>query len=78
MTTERVICWVRLHIGELPILWNSAGQNYNPDFIVIDDDATHWVVEVKMDKEMTSEDVKGSGKLPSAGPTTSTPTRRSA
>jgi type III restriction enzyme len=54
-----VTCWVRLHVGELPILWNSGGQNYNPDFLVIDADATHWVVEVKMDKEMTSADVKG-------------------
>ena len=54
-----VACWVRLHIGELPILWNSAGQEYNPDFIVIESDATHWVVEVKMDKEMASEEVKG-------------------
>ena len=54
-----VACWVRLHIGELPILWNSAGQEYNPDFIVIDDDGTHWVVEVKMDKEMASADVTG-------------------
>jgi type III restriction enzyme len=54
-----VTCWVRLHIGELPILWNSAGQEYNPDLIVIDADGTHWVVEVKMDKEMASADVKG-------------------
>jgi type III restriction enzyme len=54
-----VTSWVRLHIGELPILWNSGGQQYNPDFIVIDVDATHWVLEVKMDKEMASEDVKG-------------------
>ncbi len=53
-----VTCWVRLHVGELPILWNSGGQNYNPDFLVIDADATHWVVEVKMDKEMSSDDVK--------------------
>ena len=52
-------CWVRLHIGELPILWNSAGQEYNPDLIVIDANGTHWVVEVKMDKEMASADVKG-------------------
>ena len=52
-------CWVRLHIGELPILWNSAGQQYNPDLIVIETDGTHWVVEVKMDKEMRNEDVKG-------------------
>jgi type III restriction enzyme len=54
-----VACWVRLHTGELPILWNSAGQEYNPDLIVIDIDGTHWVVEVKMDKEMESTDVKG-------------------
>ena len=54
-----VSLWVRLHVGDLPILWNSAGQEYNPDFIVIEADGTHWVVEVKMDKEMSSEDVKG-------------------
>jgi type III restriction enzyme len=56
---EEVECWVRLHIGELPILWNSSGQQYNPDFIVVEKDGTHWVVEAKMDKEMTSEDVRG-------------------
>lgn len=56
---SEVVCWVRLHTGELPILWNSMGQEYNPDLIVIDLDGTHWVVEVKMDKEMSSEDVKG-------------------
>jgi type III restriction enzyme len=55
----RFTCWVRLHVGELPILWNSAGQEYNPDIIVVDADGTHWVVEVKMDKEMASLDVKG-------------------
>lgn len=54
-----VACWVRLHVGELPILWNSAGQQYNPDFVVIGGDDVHWVVEVKMDKEMASADVKG-------------------
>jgi type III restriction enzyme len=54
-----VVCWVRLHVTELPILWNSGGQHYNPDFIVIEADGTHWIVEVKMDKEMFSEDVLG-------------------
>jgi len=43
----------------VPILWNSEGQQYNPDFIVIETNGTHWVVEVKMDKEMSSEDVQG-------------------
>ncbi|MHB1988273.1 MAG: DEAD/DEAH box helicase [Acidimicrobiales bacterium] len=56
---DGVVCWVRLHINELPILWNSGGQQYNPDFIVIEANGTHWVVEVKMDKEMSSEDVQG-------------------
>jgi type III restriction enzyme len=56
---DGVECWVRLHTGELPILWNSAGQEYNPDLIVIETDRTHWVVEVKMNKEMTSADVLG-------------------
>jgi type III restriction enzyme len=54
-----VVCWVRLHINELPILWNSGGQRYNPDLFVIGTDETHWVVEVKMDKEMASADVQG-------------------
>jgi type III restriction enzyme len=53
-----VAWWVRLHIKDLPILWNSAGQEYNPDLIVIEKDDTRWVVEVKMDKEMTSTDVQ--------------------
>ena len=54
-----VKAWVRLHLNELPILWTSGGQQYNPDLIVIENDDMHWVVEVKMDKEVASEDVQG-------------------
>jgi type III restriction enzyme len=50
--------WVRLQTGDLPILW-ATGREYNPDFIAVEDSGRHWVVEVKMDKEMTSVDVKG-------------------
>src|SRR5205823_3318727 len=56
---DDVACWVRLHIGELPMLWNSAGQQYNPDLIVRDLDGSHWVVEVKMEKELSADDVMG-------------------
>jgi type III restriction enzyme len=56
---EGVSLWVRLHLKELPILWNSGGKQYNPDLLVIDADGTHWVVEVKMDKEMSAQDVLG-------------------
>jgi type III restriction enzyme len=55
---DRVTCWVRLHVGELPILWNSGGQEYNPDLIVVEATGTHWVVEVKQDREMISVDVQ--------------------
>jgi type III restriction enzyme len=49
-----VECWVRLHIGELPILWSSGGRE-----VVIENDGTHYVVEVKMNKEMSSADMLG-------------------
>lgn len=55
--SEDVACWVRLHINELPILWNSDGRRYNADFIVIGTDGVHLIVEVKRDSEMTSDDV---------------------
>jgi type III restriction enzyme len=54
-----ITLWVRLQIGDLPILWTDGGREYNPDFIAIDTDSTHWVVEVKMNKEMSTPEVKG-------------------
>lgn len=54
---DEVKCWVRLHRGDLPILWSSAGNWYNPDFIVVED-GTNWVVEVKSDKDMGAPDVQ--------------------
>lgn len=55
---EEITSWVRLQIDDLPILWTD-GCEYNPDFIAIDRDNTHWLIGVKMDKEMTSADVQG-------------------
>jgi type III restriction enzyme len=59
--TDDVTCWVRLHRGELPILW-ATGREYNPDFIVIEGEAAgerHWIVEIKGDRDMASPDVAG-------------------
>ena len=55
---KEVTLWVRLHRGDLPILWSSAGREYNPDFIVMEEGGAHWVLEVKMDKEMLTGEVK--------------------
>lgn len=56
---EEITCWARLHRGDLPILWSQAGQWYNPDFLAVERDSTHWVIEVKAVKEMEAPDVKG-------------------
>ena len=51
--------WVRLHPKDLAIMWSSSGAQYNPGFVAVEKDNTHWVVETKMDKEISSEDVQG-------------------
>ena len=50
--------WVRLQRDDLIIVWSYKGQQYNPDFIVHEVTGDDWLVEVKMDKEANSEDVK--------------------
>lgn len=56
--SAQIRCWARLHRGDLPILWSSAGKWYHPDFLVLEVDQTHWVVEVKANREMESVDVR--------------------
>jgi type III restriction enzyme len=49
--------WLRLQTGDLPIVW-AEQRDYNPDFVAVGSDGTHYIVEVKMQKEMTSADVQ--------------------
>lgn len=51
--------WMRLQQNDLPILWRNDGREYNADFVVVESDGTHWIVESKMNKEVDSEDVRG-------------------
>lgn len=55
---KEVAYWLRLQRNDLPILW-AQGRDYNPDFIVVETSGEHYVLEIKMDKEKTSSDVKG-------------------
>lgn len=50
--------WVRLHRGDLVILRNNRDQWYNPDFVAVDTDGVHWIIEVKQDREMAALDVR--------------------
>jgi len=56
--SEEVEVFLRLQRGDLPILW-AHGRNYNPDFIVVEETGDHYVLEIKMNKERESGDVKG-------------------
>ena len=51
--------WVRLQRGDLPITWTGTGSNYNPDFIALDTDGHHWIIEVKADKDLDSDPTVG-------------------
>ncbi|TAK20478.1 MAG: hypothetical protein EPO26_18055 [Chloroflexota bacterium] len=55
---EAIDRWARLQIDDLPILWTGA-REYNPDFVAVDKGGAHWVIEVKMDRERASADVRG-------------------
>jgi type III restriction enzyme len=56
---QEIAYWLRLQRGDLPILWHGSGREYNPDFIAVDISDIHWIIEVKMNKEMTSAEVQG-------------------
>ena len=54
---DSVSLWVRLHRNDLPILWDNAGRDYNPDLIAVENDGTHLLIEVKSDRDIDSIDV---------------------
>ncbi len=54
---DSVSHWVRLHRNDLPILWDNAGRDYNPDLIAIEEDGTHLLIEVKADRDIKHIDV---------------------
>lgn len=53
---DHIQFWVRLQVNDLPILWHGAKQ-YNPDFVAVDQVNIHWLIEAKMDKDMSSASV---------------------
>jgi len=58
--SEDVLVWARIHRNDIPITWTSSGREYNPDLVVveqIDGKRHNWLVEVKQNKELESEDV---------------------
>ncbi len=48
--------WARLQHGDTPILWRGA-REYQPDFVVVELDGTHWLLEVKADRDIDREEI---------------------
>ncbi len=53
-----VAVWLRLQRGDLRLPWRSTGEEYNPDFVVVETDGSRWVVEGKRDTDADRADVK--------------------
>jgi type III restriction enzyme len=51
--------WARLQRGDLRIVWESDGRVYEPDFVAVESEGAHWVVEAKADRDLPSKDVQG-------------------
>lgn len=56
---DEIEFWVRLERNDCPILWTGMKTYYNPDFIVVEKSGTHYMVEIKMEKEGSSPAVIG-------------------
>lgn len=57
---KNVVVWARLHRNDIPITWTQEGREYNPDFVVveeIDGERLCWLVETKMNSQVTSAEV---------------------
>jgi len=57
--SDLVESWVRLHPGDLPIVWTEAGNRYEPDFVIVEGAGEHLLVEVKADRDLDAVDVRG-------------------
>ena len=57
LTTQTRSCSGCAHNDDLPIIWE--GGSYNPDFLAVDTDGVHWLLEPKMEKEVGTAEVKG-------------------
>lgn len=56
----KVIVWARLHRNDIPIKWTAEGREYNPDFVVIENDngkTIGWLVETKADRDIDNAEV---------------------
>lgn len=57
-SSAEVDTWVRLHPGDIPIVYSEAGNRYEPDFVVIETSGRHLLVEVKADKDLPTQEVQ--------------------
>lgn len=52
-----VAVWLRLQRGDLPLPWRGPNEAYHPDFVVVETDGRHYVIEGKRDTDADRADV---------------------
>jgi type III restriction enzyme len=52
-----VAVWLRLQRGDLPLPWRGPNEAYHPDFVVVEVEGSHFVIEGKRDTDADREDV---------------------
>jgi type III restriction enzyme len=52
-----VAVWLRLQRGDLPLPWRGPNEGYHPDFVVVETDGQHSVMEGKRDTDADRADV---------------------
>ncbi len=56
--SDEISTWARLHRNDIPILWRGGAHTYNPDLLAVDTEGDYWLIEVKSDREMESDEVQ--------------------
>lgn len=49
-TSPEIVWWHRLHPWDKAYVYYNPKEKYNPDFVALDKDGVHWIIEGKSDK----------------------------
>ena len=61
-TSPNIVWWHRLHMGDNAYVYYNARDRYFPDFVALDKDGVHWIIEGKDKRGRDNETVQAKRK----------------
>lgn len=58
LTSPHIVWWQRLHVADHASIAYTAKDNYHPDFVALDDEGVHWIIEGKSQNGVNDETVQ--------------------